>query len=380
MASTFAGKSLARAAPVRAQRPAAARAAARANAYTEELKATAATITAAGHGIMAMDESNGTCGQRLDAIGVENTEDNRRRYRELLVTTKGLGEYISGAILFEETLFQSCEDGTSFVDALNANGIVPGIKVDTGLKPLTGCEGESWCSGLDTLADRCASYYKQGARFAKWRTAVNVAAGPSDIAIQEAAHGLARYGAICQENGLVPIIEPEVLLDGEHDIDTTYAVALKTWSAVFKAMADYGVDNEAILLKPSMVTPGADAAKKEDPETVAKYTLKMLNNVVPPAVPGIMFLSGGQSEMEATLNLNAMNQEPNPWHVSFSYARALQNTVLKTWVGQDENKAAAQAKLIGRAMANSKAQLGTYDPSGEDESAAEGMYVKNYTY
>lgn len=294
---------------------------------------------------------------------------------------QGLGEYISGAILFEETLYQKCADGTSFVDALNANNIVPGIKVDTGLKPLIGGnEGESWCSGLDNLADRTAEYYKQGARFAKWRTAINISAGPSELAIAEAAHGLARYGKICQENGLVPIIEPEVLLDGDHDIDTTLAVAERVWSATFKAMQDSGVMMEGILLKPSMVTPGADCKDRADADTIAKYTLGMLGRRVPPSVPGIMFLSGGQSEMEATMNLNAMNQSPNPWHVSFSYARALQNSVLKTWLGKDENKVAAQAKLIVRAKANSMAQLGKYDPEGEDESATEGMYVKNYTY
>uniref|UniRef100_A0A7R9Y7Y7 Fructose-bisphosphate aldolase n=2 Tax=Viridiplantae TaxID=33090 RepID=A0A7R9Y7Y7_9VIRI len=380
IASTFTGKAVAAAArPARAAKSA--RATTVCGAFDAELVETAAKITRTGCGIMAMDESNGTCGQRLDSIGVENTEENRQRYRELLITTQGLGEYISGAILFEETLYQSCADGTSFVDALNANNIVPGIKVDTGLKPLIGGnEGESWCSGLDTLADRAAAYYKQGARFAKWRTAINISAGPSELAIAEAAHGLARYGKICQENGLVPIIEPEVLLDGEHDIDTTLAVAERVWSATFKAMQDSGVMMEGILLKPSMVTPAADCPDRADADTIAKYTLGMLGRRVPPSVPGIMFLSGGQSEMEATMNLNAMNQSPNPWHVSFSYARALQNSVLKTWLGKDENKVAAQAKLIARAKANSMAQQGKYDPEGEDESATEGMYVKNYTY
>jgi len=380
IASTFTGKAVAAAArPARASK--AARATTVCGAYDAELIETASKITRPGCGIMAMDESNGTCGQRLDSVGVENTEENRRRYRELLITTQGLGEYISGAILFEETLYQSCEDGTTFVDALNNNGIVPGIKVDTGLKPLIGGnEGESWCSGLDTLADRSAAYYKQGARFCKWRTAINVSAGPSNLAIAEAAHGLARYGKICQENGLVPIIEPEILLDGEHDIDTTLDVAERVWSATFKAMQDSGVMMEGILLKPSMVTPAADCPKREDADTIAKYTLGMLGRRVPPSVPGIMFLSGGQSEMEATMNLNAMNQSPNPWHVSFSYARALQNSVLKTWVGKEENKVASQAKLIARAKANSLAQQGKYDPEGEDESATEGMYVKNYTY
>merc|ERR1739848_932203 len=222
----------------------------------------------------------------------------------------------------------------------------------------------------------------QGARFAKWRSVVNISAGPSDKALVDCAYGLARYAAIAQDNGLVPIVEPEILLDGTHDIDTTLEIASKTWAQTFKYLADQDVLFEGILLKPSMVTPGADNPTKVSPETVADYTLKMLNRRVPPAVPGIMFLSGGQSELEATLNLNAMNKSPNPWHVSFSYARALQNTTLKTWAGKDENKVVAQAKLIQRAMANSKAQLGQYDPAtaDEDATAAEGMYVKNYVY
>mmetsp|Transcript_13703 Transcript_13703/g.38963 ORF Transcript_13703/g.38963 Transcript_13703/m.38963 type:complete len:385 (+) Transcript_13703:64-1218(+) len=355
----------------------------RAGAYDEELVATANKIASPGKGILAMDESNGTCGKRLDSIGVENTEANRRAYRELLVTTPGLGEYISGAILFEETLYQSTAAGKPMVDVLNEQGIVPGIKVDKGLVPMANSNGESWCQGLDGLADRCAEYYKQGARFAKWRSVVNIPAGPSDKALVDCAYGLARYAAICQDNGLVPIVEPEILLDGEHDIDTTLEIASRTWAQTFKFMADQDVMFEGILLKPSMVTPGADCPNRPSPETVAEYTLKMLNRRVPPAVPGIMFLSGGQSELESTLNLNAMNQSPNPWHVSFSYARALQNTVLKTWQGVEANKDAAQAALLVRAKANSMAQLGKYDPSVEGAdaaAAAQGMFEKGYTY
>mmetsp|Transcript_7159 Transcript_7159/g.17651 ORF Transcript_7159/g.17651 Transcript_7159/m.17651 type:complete len:387 (+) Transcript_7159:2-1162(+) len=352
----------------------------KAGAYDEELVATANKIASAGRGILAMDESNGTCGLRLDSIGVENTEDNRRAYRQLLVTTPGLGEYISGAILFEETLYQSTTDGKPFVDVLNSQGIIPGIKVDKGLVPMANSNKESWCQGLDGLAERCAEYYKQGARFAKWRSVVNISAGPSDKALQDCAYGLARYAAIAQDNGLVPIVEPEILLDGEHDIDRTLEVASKTWAQTFKFLADQDVLFEGILLKPSMVTPGADSGIKCSPETIAEYTLKMLNRRVPPAVPGIMFLSGGQSELESTLNLNAMNQTPNPWHVSFSYARALQNTVLKTWQGDEANVDAAQTALIGRAKANSMAQLGKYSADGESASAGEGMYEKGYTY
>ena len=296
--------------------------------------------------------------------------------------------------------------------------------------PLANSNGESWCQGLDGLAGRAAQYYKQGARFAKWcahrpparrgsplpapaassgtralsplarratraprrlrppltppaatrrRSTVNIPAGPTEAAVMDCAYGLARYAAICQDNGLVPIVEPEILLDGEHDIDRTLAVAEKTWAATFKYLADFGVMFEGILLKPSMVTPGADNKKKESPERVAEYTLKMLKRRVPPAVPGIMFLSGGQSELEASLNLNAMNKSPNPWHVSFSYARALQNTVLKTWQGQEKNKKAAQEALLRRAKANSDAQLGKFVPSEEDKKAIESTYQKNYS-
>merc|ERR1711939_954993 len=351
-----------------------ARLVAKAGAYDGELVQTANTIASAGRGILAMDESNGTCGKRLDSIGLENTEENRKAYRTLLVTTPGLSEYISGAILFEETLYQDTVDGKPMVDALNENGIIPGIKVDKGLVPLANSNGESWCQGLDGLAERCASYYKAGARFAKWRAVVSIPAGPTEKALNDCAYGLARYAAIAQDNGLVPIVEPEILLDGEHDIDTTLEIASKTWAQTFKCMADQDVMFEGILLKPSMVTPGADHANRPTPEQVADYTLKMLSRRVPPAVPGIMFLSGGQSELESTLNLNAMNQTPNPWHVSFSYARALQNTVLKTWQGLDENRDAAQAALIQRAKANSDAQLGKYTGDGESASAGQGMF------
>eukprot|EP00898_Chlorokybus_atmophyticus_P000841 jgi/Chlat1/1758/Chrsp134S02111 len=235
-------------------------------------------------------------------------------------------------------------------------------------------------AGLDGLAGRAAAYYKQGARFAKWRTVVSIPQGPSELAVHEAAWGLARYAAISQDNGLVPIVEPEILLDGEHDIDTTLAVAEKVWAQTFKYLADNNVLFEGILLKPSMVTPGADCKKRSSAEEVAAYTLRMLKRRVPPAVPGIMFLSGGQSEIEATQNLNAMNQSPNPWHVSFSYARALQNSVLKTWKGEAANAKAAQEALLVRARANSLAQLGKYTGEGESAEAAKGMFEKGYKY
>ncbi|VAI14855.1 unnamed protein product [Triticum turgidum subsp. durum] len=322
----------------------------RAGAYDDELVKTAKTIASPGRGILAMDESNATCGKRLDSIGLENTEANRQAFRTLLVSVPGLGNHISGAILFEETLYQSTVDGKKIVDILVEQGIVPGIKVDKGLVPLTGSNDESWCQGLDGLASR------------------------------EAAWGLARYAAISQDNGLVPIVEPEILLDGEHGIERTFEVAQKVWAETFYQMAQNNVMFEGILLKPSMVTPGAECKDRATPEQVADYTLKLLSRRVPPAVPGIMFLSGGQSEVEATLNLNAMNQGPNPWHVSFSYARALQNTCLKTWGGRPENVKAAQEALLLRAKANSLAQLGKYTSDGEAAEAKEGMFVKNYSY
>merc|ERR1712061_482737 len=350
--------------------------------YKDELLATAKAITMPGKGILAMDESNGTCGLRLQSIGVENTEPNRQRWRQTVLGTKDRGEYGGGAIHFTETLYQKTTDGKLMVDLAKENGIIPGIKVDPGLVPLVGGkEGENWCRGLDDLKERTTEFYAAGARFAKWRTTVRVK-DHSALAVSEAAHGLARYANICQSSGLVPIIEPEILLDGEHSIDECLATFEETWSAVFKACADFGVMLEAVLLKPSMVTPGAQSGTTADEKTVAEYTLGALKRVVPPAVPGIFFLSGGQSEIQATENLNAMNQSSNPWHVSFSYARALQNTTLKTWAGKDENKVAAQSKLFQRASANSKAQKGEYDPAtaNEDATAAEGMYVKDYTY
>ena len=242
----------------------------------------------------------------------------------------------------------------------------------------SGCRAPRRNSAALPLAQRCADYYKAGARFAKWRSVVSIPAGPTRTAVTDCAYGLARYAAIAQNAGLVPIVEPEILLDGSHDIDRTLEVAEAVWAETFKYMADNKVMFEGILLKPAMVTPGAECKDRASPETVAAYTLKMLRRRVPPSVPGIMFLSGGQSELEATLNLNAMNQSPNPWHVSFSYARALQNSVLKTWQGKPENFKAGQESLLKRAKANSDAQLGKYDASGESAAAGERTYEKGY--
>nr|AAC60574.1 fructosediphophate aldolase [Chlamydomonas reinhardtii]CAA49590.1 fructose-bisphosphate aldolase [Chlamydomonas reinhardtii] len=343
--------------------------------YDEELIKTAGTVASKGRGILAMDESNATCGKRLDSIGVENTEENRRAYRELLVTAPGLGQYISGAILFEETLYQSTASGKKFVDVMKEQNIVPGIKVDKGLVPCP-TPTMSWCMGLDGWTS-AAEYYKAGARFAKWRSVVSIPHGPS-IMLPRLAYGLARYAAIAQNAGLVPIVEPEVLLDGEHDIDRCLEVQEAIWAETFKYMADNKVMLQGILLKPAMVTPGADCKNKAGPAKVAEYTLKMLAARAPP-VPGIMFLSGGQSELESTLNLNAMNQSPNPWHVSFSYARALTNTVLKTWQASPRTVQAPRLAAQAR-KANSDAQQGKYDATTEGKEAAQGMYEKGKGY
>merc|ERR1740138_378230 len=280
--------------------------------YAEELRATAAAMVKPGKGLLACDESTGTVGTRLEGIGLENNEDNRRTWRNLLFTTKGIGEYISGAILFEETLFQSDPQGKPFVEVLNGNGIIPGIKVDTGLRPLLcGGEGENWCTGLDNLADRCAKYYEQGARFAKWRTAlkIDVPNGcPTDLAIDVAAQDLARYARICQENGLVPIVEPEILIDGNHDLATTAQVQERVLTTVYAKLQDNGVLLEGSLLKPSMTVPGVECEDKSDPATIAKMTVQTLDRCLPPAMPGVTFLSGGISEEDSSIYLNEINK------------------------------------------------------------------------
>merc|ERR1711966_551244 len=306
-------------------------------------------------------------------------EENRRRYRELLVSTPNLGEHIGGAILFEETLYQSTKDGKPFVDVLNGAGVLPGHQGGQRPSPDCNSNGESWCMGLDGLAERCDEYYKQGARFAKWRSVISIPDGPSRKAMVDCAYGLARYAAICQNSGLVPIVEPEILLDGEHDIDRTFEVASQTWAETFKFLADNDVMFDRMLLKPSMVGPGADCPKRNTPEEVAAATLKMLNSRVPPATAGIMFLSGGLSELDSTLYLNAMNQQPNPWHVSFSYARALQNTVIKTWAGDDAMIGKAQAILSRRAEENGLAQLGKFNAE-ESLANTDSTFQKNYVY
>jgi fructose-bisphosphate aldolase class I len=349
--------------------------------YKETLRETALKLATPGKGILAVDESTNTCGKRLASIGVENTEENRQAYRGMLFTTEGLGNYISGAILFEETLFQDHADGESMVAKLEKQGIVPGIKVDKGLKPLVGgLEHETYCSGLDGLTERASDYYARGARFAKWRAVLQITAdGPSDLAIRENAWGLARYARSVQEAGLVPIIEPEILMDGDHDILTTSEIQEKIIKEVYFACQQNGVYLEGTLLKPSMTVPGADYEGKSDPKNVALATVTTLLRSVPAAVPGIVFLSGGLSEEEASLYLNEMNllAADKPWNLSFSYGRALQHSCLRAWAGSNIDK--GQKALIARAQANSEASKGLY-VLGSQPSSDEKLFVSGYTY
>jgi len=350
-------------------------------AFKAELIQVAKEITASGKGILAADESTGTIGQRFSGINVENNEANRRAYRELLFTAPEIEKSISGVIMFEETVDQSTTDGVNFVKLLKERGIHTGIKLDKGLVVLGGTKGENATQGLDGLAARAKSFYDKGARFAKWRAVVRIGDGmPSELAVQETAHSLARYGSICQDNGLVPIIEPEILQDGSHDIDTCAAVSERVFSAVMKAMIDHHLIIEGTLLKPNMVTPGASCPDRKGPADIAWYTVRTLSRSIVPALPGVTFLSGGQSEEEASLNLNAMNalkEVQKPWALTFSYGRALQQSVLKAWVGKEENVKAAQAVLLERANANGAAAKGEYKGGSGDTAST---YVANYTY
>merc|ERR1719413_289773 len=338
-----------------------------------------------GKGLLACDESTGTVGSRLEAIGLENNEENRREWRQLLFTTPKIGDYISGAILFEETLYQDSKEGKPFVDLLNEAGIIPGIKVDTGLKPLCGGgDGETWCSGLDGLYDKCVLHYAKGARFAKWRTAVRIDTEkgfPTDYAIDECAHGLSRYARICQEAGLVPIVEPEILIDGDHDIETTAKIQERVIVTVYKKLAECGVMLEGTLLKPSMTVNGVDCPNKASPTEVAELTVQTFERSIPAAMPGVTFLSGGISEEDSSIFLNEINkiERKGPWALTFSFSRALQSSCIKAWGGKPENVEAAQKQLLARAQANSEASKGTYKP-GSQPSMQESLYVKNYVY
>ncbi len=350
-----------------------------ANKYKDELIKNARLICAPGKGILAADESTGTIQKRFDGIQVQNTEENRRAYRELLFTSPGIQNYISGVILYEETLYQKTASGTSFRDLLDSLGILPGIKVDKGTVNF-GTNGETATQGLDDLAKRCAKYYQDGARFAKWRAVLKIGNGlPSEAAMRENAHGLARYAVICQENGLVPIVEPEVLVDGTHDIDTSARASERVFAEVIKACQDFGLIFEGALLKPNMITPGSECPNKVSAQEIAWKTVRTLLRTIPGAFPGIMFLSGGQSEEEASDNLNEMNKLDvrRPWNLSFSYGRALQHSVLKTWKGNAENVQAAQTVFLQLALNNSNATLGKFVSSG---TKGESLHVSNYTY
>lgn len=337
--------------------------------YEKELETTISKLAAKGKGILAADESIGTITKRLNAVNVESTEENRRTYREILMTTPKINEFIAGVILFEETLNQKVE-GMFFPEYLKKQGILPGIKVDKGLVLLPQTAEEQVTQGLDGLADRLAEYRTKGAAFAKWRAVYSISANtPSRLAIKENAQMLARYAAICQMQGIVPIVEPEVLIDGDHTIERCAEVTEPVLHAVFHALHQHKVKLEYIVLKPSMVISGKKCASKATAEQVAKATLTVLRRTVPAAVPTINFLSGGQTPEEATANLNAMNaMSPHlPWNVSYSYARALQDYCMKTWAGNAKNIAAAQKVFYERAKLNSLAATGKYTQAMEKE-------------
>jgi fructose-bisphosphate aldolase class I len=338
----------------------------------ETLEGTAQALVAPGKGILAADESTGTIEKRLKSIEVESTEENRRDYREMLFTTAGLGDHISGVILYDETIRQSTREGVPFTKVLVDAGVIPGIKVDLGAKPLAGAEGEKVTEGLDGLRERLTEYRELGAKFTKWRAVVEIGESrPSAYCIHVNAHALARYAALSQEAGLVPIVEPEVLMDGGHTLDRCYEVTEATLESVFNELFSQRVVYERMLLKPNMVISGKECSEQAGPEQVAKATVRCFRSVVPAAVPGIVFLSGGQSDEQATANLNAMNATgSHPWQLSFSYGRALQAPSLKAWRGDEANVQAGQDALAHRARLNGAARDGSYTPDMEKELAA----------
>jgi len=338
----------------------------------DELNKVARAMVAPGKGILAADESTGTIKKRFDSIGVENTEDNRRDYRELMFrTAEAMKNHISGVILYDETIWQKAKDGTPLVKIIEQMGSIPGIKVDEGTKPLPNCPGELITVGLDKLGDRLPKYYEQGARFAKWRAVIDIGAGiPSYTAIRTNAHALARYAALCQMNQIVPIVEPEVLMDGDHDIDRCFEVTEFVLKETFQELYYQRVALEGMVLKPNMAVPGKKSAKKASVQEVAEKTVKMLKECVPGAVPGIAFLSGGQSDEEATAHLDAMNKIGNlPWGLTFSYGRALQAAPQKAWSGKAENVAAGQRAFAHRAKMNGLAALGQWKADLEKKAA-----------
>ena len=335
---------------------------------TLDLGATARALVPPGKGILAADESHGTMGKRFGNLGIENTEENRRAYRQMLLTTPGMAEFISGVILFDETLRQRTDDGTPFPELLEGHGVIPGIKVDRGKTALAGAPGEQVTEGLDGLRDRLAQYRELGARFAKWRAVITIGEGiPSPYCIEANAHALGRYAALCQEAGLVPIVEPEVLMDGDHKIERCFSVTETTLHTVYRALDAHRLLLEGTLLKPNMVLSGTDCPRQADAVEVAEATLRCLRRTVPSAVPGILFLSGGQADEAATAHLNAINTGggPRPWQLSFSYGRALQAAALATWKGREANVPDAQKVFYDRARCNGAARQGRYSPGPE---------------
>jgi fructose-bisphosphate aldolase class I len=337
----------------------------------EGLHEVALALVADGKGILAADESGGTIAKRLASIGVESTEANRIAYRELLFTAPGVEAFLSGVILFDETIRQASSDGVPFAELLAGRGIIPGIKVDKGAKPLAGAEGETITEGLDGLRERFQEYVGLGARFAKWRAVISIGAGrPSEYAVWTNAHALARYAALSQEVGLVPIVEPEVLMDGTHTIEESFHVTSRVLHAVYTELRDQRVELEGTLLKPNMVLPGYDSATQASDDEIAETTLRCLRRHVPAAVPGIVFLSGGQGDEEATARLDAINRRgPQPWQLSFSFGRALQAPALAAWRGDPASVEAAQRALLYRSKCNGAARHGAY--TAELEAAAE---------
>ena len=338
----------------------------------ERLEATARALVSPGKGILAADESHPSIGRRFEPLGIPNTEETRRRYRQILLTTPDVAEYVSGVILFDETIRQKADDGTPLVEVLARQGIIPGIKVDRGAKPLAGAPGEQVTEGLDGLRERLAEYAALGARFAKWRAVIAIGPGlPTDRAIQVNAHALARYAALCQEAGVVPIVEPEVLMDGDHTIERCFEATQATLEVVFHALRGQGVALEGMLLKPNMVLSGKECARQAGIPEVAAATVGCLRRAVPAAVPGVVFLSGGQSEERATAHLNAMNAPgtSNPWALSFSYGRALQESAIRAWRGDPARVAAGQQAFYHRARMNGAARRGQYTPDLERAGA-----------
>ncbi|XP_076819250.1 fructose-bisphosphate aldolase C-like [Clavelina lepadiformis] len=356
------------------------------DAQKKELTEIAKRIVRDGRGILAADESSGTIGKRFDTIGVENVEENRRQYRSLLMSCdQSVKDSIGGVILYHETLYQKDDSGKLLRDFLKERGIAVGIKVDKGVVKLMGTKDETTTQGLDGLGERCAQYKADGCDFAKWRCVLKITdSTPSQLAIDENANVLARYASICQMNGIVPIVEPEILPDGNHTLEKCQEVTEKVVAACYKALSDHHVYLEGTLLKPNMVTAGHDCPTKYTPEQVAMATLTALRRTVPPAMPGVTFLSGGQSETSATQHLNAINAADvlRPWALTFSYGRALQASVLKAWQGKAGNVAAAQKVLLHRAKMNRLAAQGKYNTSMEGSGSADNqsLHVANHQY